>query len=383
MFECNPEPWERISDAFEELKPKILSLCYPLMPERPQAGQFYRMYPKGCVSGNGTAYHGNVRIGKKPNKLLIYFNGGGFSFDEYTVSRPWNAFTGHIKDTYYSNDGEWFGDYFLRNGMSAQREDNPFLSWSAIQLLYCNGDFFCGNGEFPYTAQDGSARVMPYHGYRNAMAVIDMAKQYLPEPECILIAGSSAGGFGVSLLADDVMAKFPNCRNIACCVDSAMLLSNRWRNIAKEVWHSPEHIAKRLTGNNIVLDSLAALHRERGARVKILFISSVRDALLIVAQNALDGKGQISGEADGRQYQQQLKQMCGDLVSAIPDVGCYVFTAPMDAPGFDESLTLHCALNNSYLFERNEDGRSVCDWLLRAMEGKPERVGLELLNEAL
>lgn len=383
MYETNLEPWEKLPDNFDTLASAIQSLCFPLMPEKPEIGQIYRIYPEGCVSGNGTDYHGLVRIGKNPKKLLIFFNGGGVSYDEYSVARPTNAFSMHMEGGYYSNDGEWIGDYFLREGMGAKREDNPFLEWSMIEILYCNGDFHCGDGEFPYTALDGTRRRMPYHGYRNAMAVIELAKQYLKEagkPQEILIAGSSAGGFGVSLLADDVIQAFPGCPNITCAVDSSLLLCDRWQTIAKEVWHSPEHIWKRLTGENLVLDSYTALYQKYGDRLHYLFLSSVRDALLAEAQNGLDRKGLTVDMESGIRYQENLKIMCRKLQENIPEIGIYIFTGPMDAPGFDEyKLTLHCALNNHYVFDYDEVGKTPGEWILNAMQGNVERLGLELL----
>ena len=377
MFEINLEPWEKIPEGFEEKKSLIMSVCYPLMPKEPEIGKFYRIYPDGCISGNGTKYHGGVRIGKNPKKLLIYFNGGGVSYDEHSAARGWNAFTSDVDDTYYSNDGEWIGDYFLRSGLNAKRDDNPFLEWSAINILYCNGDFHCGNGNFPYTALDGSERVMPYHGYHNALAVIRMAKKWLPNPEQILIAGSSAGGFGVSLLADDVIQEFPKCQDITCVVDSSLLLCDRWQQIAREVWHSPEHIWKRLKTDNLMLDSYTALYEKYGDRVRYLFISSVRDALLVVAQNDLDGRGHTHDIESGIRYQNNLKVLCGEIVEKIPKAGLYIFTDPMDAPGYDDSfLMLHCVLNNSFLFDCKEEGKSPCEWILNAMNGKIERLGL-------
>lgn len=377
----NLEPWEKLPDNFEKMKPLIQSISYPAMPEKPEIGITYRIYPTDCFSGNGTAYHGGTRIGKNPKKLIIYFNGGGISFDEFTAARPSNAFSMHIEDTYYSNDGEWMGDYFLREGMNAKKEENPFLDWSLINILYCNGDFHCGDGEFAYTAQDNSKRVMKYHGYRNAMKTIEMAKKYLPAPEQILIAGSSAGGFGVALLADDVIQKFPNCQDITCVVDSSLIFSKNWNKIAREVWHSPEHICNRLTGDNIVLDCYTALYGKYGDCIRYMFMSSVRDALLVKIQYAMDGKGQMVDKEGGIKYQQNLKMMCRQLQSIIPNIGLYIFTAPMDAPGYDEAeLTLHCALNNYFLFEGKEEGKTPSEWVLNAMKGNVENLGLNKLE---
>ena len=79
MFEKNLEPWEKLPENFDTMAPLIQSISYPPVPENPEIGTTYRIYPEGCVSGNGTAYHGGMRIGKNPKKLIIYFNGGGVS----------------------------------------------------------------------------------------------------------------------------------------------------------------------------------------------------------------------------------------------------------------------------------------------------------------
>ena len=118
MFEIKMEPWESLPDNFEQISQTLQHISYPLMPREPEVGKFYRIYPVGCVSGNGTAYHGGVRIGRDAKKLLVYLNGGGVSYDTY------------------SDDGEWLGDDFLHKSLEAERPENPFMDWSGIHLLY-------------------------------------------------------------------------------------------------------------------------------------------------------------------------------------------------------------------------------------------------------
>ena len=69
MFEIKMEPWESLPDNFEQIRQTLQHISYPLMPREPEVGKFYRIYPAGCVSGNGTAYHGGVRIGRDAKKL--------------------------------------------------------------------------------------------------------------------------------------------------------------------------------------------------------------------------------------------------------------------------------------------------------------------------
>lgn len=87
MFETNLESWEKLPDNYKTLAPLIMSICFPPLKDKPEIGKYYRLYPDGCISGNGTKYHGNIRIGKEPEKLLIYLNGGGVAFDGHSAAR--------------------------------------------------------------------------------------------------------------------------------------------------------------------------------------------------------------------------------------------------------------------------------------------------------
>ena len=55
MFEIKMEPWESLPDNFEQIRQTLQHISYPLMPQDPEVGKFYRIYPAGSVSGNGTA----------------------------------------------------------------------------------------------------------------------------------------------------------------------------------------------------------------------------------------------------------------------------------------------------------------------------------------
>ena len=381
MQEIQLEPWEKIPAEFEKWLPIIEKSRKPEMPDDPEIGKFYRLTPKGCLSGNGKPFHGTIRLGKQADKLLIFFGGGGGSWNEHTAARPNNLFTSHLKETYYFNDTELMGDFLPSNGICADRGENPFLDWTMINIPYSTGDFHCGTGNFPYTALDNTRRILPHHGYLNTMAVLSMAKRWVKSPKALLIAGVSAGGFGVSLMAEDVIGEFSGCDNITCVADGSLLLKDDWGSIAREVWQSPEHIWKRLTGDNITLDSYTALYMKFGDKVKYLFTSSTRDALLVSCQNALDGKGLTHDKASGLRFQDNLKKMCEQLIENIPDIGLFIFESPIGDEEYQKSdLTKHCVLDSPHMFDHREEGKPPCEWIMNAIEGRVGRIGLGLLR---
>ena len=382
MFELNLNPWENLPEDFENRKTDIMGKSYPLMPREPQTGVTYRVYPDGCTAGNGAAYHGGVRIGAKKDRLFVYFNGGGLAYDTYSAARPQNLFydSGDGKEHYYINDAEWMGDWFLAESLNAAREDNPFREWSLIHLSYTTGDFHCGDGEISYTALDGTQAVLPQHGFHNAMTMIREAKQWVGEPKELVIAGSSGGGFGASVLADDIIQEFPGAERISIVIDSSILLAD-WPAIAKNVWKTPEHLRNRLHSDNFVADQLEALYRKYGRRLNYMFISSDRDALLSEAQSGLDGTHMQVDRAKGDRYTKDLAAMCARLNEEVPGIGLYLFHAPMGDPAFDQyGLTLHCVLDKKEMFDLKVEGKTACEWMLDGIEGRTAQLGLELLD---
>lgn len=51
-----------------------------------------------------------------------------------------------------------------------------------------------------------------------------------------------------------------------------------------------------------------------------------------------------------------------------------------ELPYDDQLLTLHCALNNDFLFAHQENGKTAADWLLAAVAGNVEQLGLAWLQ---
>lgn len=179
-------------------------------------------------------------------------------------------------------------DFNLNKGIFDPSSDNPFRNWSVIFVSYVTGDFHTGNGDFHYTTPDGSSEVVHHHGYRNYRKLIDELIKHVDSPEKLLITGGSAGAFGASALARDVISYFPECEDVTCCPDYSLIIYDNWQHVAKNVWHANEAIWKPLTGQNISLDWLRALYDERGDKVKYLYVCSTRVYLLATYQHYID-----------------------------------------------------------------------------------------------
>ena len=165
-----------------------------------------------CVTGSEYSVYTRVR---NPRKLLIFLQGGGACWQDNYNCTP-------IVDVPSNTPppppvGLWSDDG-LDIGFGAI--PNPFADYSVVFLPYCDGSVFTGDNDvldpsFPF----GPVRF--HRGLRNLSAGMDVAKDVVPRPRRIVVAGSSAGGVGAASFAP-LLARFKygNYRDLAVFNDA-------------------------------------------------------------------------------------------------------------------------------------------------------------------
>ena len=342
------------------LKRTVLN-TFPTLEGEPEIGKWYDVPVEGALSSDGSEWHGIFRKGTE-NKVVVYFFGGGVSITPATSEGGTEFYATTILAQ----------DFVAQGGIGSSADDNPFKDWSFIVIPYATGDFHAGTGIY-----EGEKTV--YHtGYNNYSAFVEQIKPYVGEPDTLLVTGFSAGGFATSLLADDVIDRFPSAGNVTICVDSSLLLYDGWHDTAVDLWRTPSEISDRLTSNNIVLDSLTALYEKRGDSVKILFDCSYRDDTLMQYQSYIDTEKMDKTKELGDNFQQDLKEMVTALQENIPNVGIYIWSYREDA---DTHNTQHTIISSN-VFDSLGNDRSVGEWIFDAVNGDVRTYGIELLDKA-
>lgn len=332
---------------------------FPILKGEPEIGKWYDVKVDGAKSSDGSEWHGIFRKGTE-NKVVVYFFGGGVSITPKTSEGGSEFYATNMTAQ----------DFVAQGGIGNTAEDNPFRNWSFIVIPYATGDFHSGTGTY-----EGKKTV--YHvGYKNYSAYIEQIKHYIGEPDTLLVTGFSAGGFATSLLADDVIDRFPSAENVTVCVDSSLLLYDGWHETAVNLWKSPTQISDRLTSNNLTLDSLTALHEKRGEGVKILFDCSYRDGTLLQYQSYIDSGKMDKTKELGDNFQRNLKEMVKGLQANIPDVGIYIWNFGEDE---DTHNTQHTIISSN-VFDKLGNNRSVGEWIFDAVNDDVRTYGLELLD---
>ena len=341
------------------LKMTILN-TFPKLEGEPEIGKWYDVPVENAFSSDGSEWHGIFRKGTE-NKVVVYFFGGGVSITPETSEGG--------KEFYATT--MLAQDFVAQGGIGSNDDHNPFKDWSFIVIPYATGDFHAGTGIY-----EGKKKV--YHtGYNNYSAFIEKIKPYVGEPDTLLVTGFSAGGFATSLLADDVIDRFPSAGNVTVCVDSSLLLYDGWHDTAVDLWRTPSEISDRLTTDNLVLDSLTALYEKRGDSVKILFDCSYRDDTLMQYQSYIDTGKMDKTKVLGDNFQQDLKEMVFALQANIPNVGIYIWNNGEDA---DTHNTQHTIISSN-VFDKLGNDRSVGEWMFDAVNGDVRTYGLELLDK--
>ncbi len=348
-------------------------LQYPNLKKDPTAGKWYRVTSREMKTSEGGRYRAFFKKGSE-NKVLIYLAGGGVSVNEETAR----------DDTY--NTTETFIDKLTNvtmnmGGLATEIEGSPFENWSVILFPYATGDFHAGTGEFHYTDHDGKEKILYHNGYINYTQTMQIVMELagIEDVEAVIVTGYSAGGFAAALLADDVFTNyFPDAESKNVLVD-ASLLHDDWHAIAADVWQTPQEISDKLTGNNLTLDCLTALHEKYGDGIHLLFDSSTRDGDLAKVQNYFDTGIMDVTEKEADLYQQILK----DTIPQFQEIGVSLFlwdgVAWYDDP---RNMTAHTIIATPAVWlPFEEQGQSIAGWLADAVRGELKDYGLDLVEK--
>jgi len=356
-------------------------LQYPKLKSSPKVGKWYRVTNSEMVTSTGNPYRAFFKQGSE-NKVMIYFAGGGASFNEETAKDSSFYFTDEQPIDFMANLVMNMG------GIATASEQNPFSDWTIILIPYATGDWHCGTADFPYKDNDGRDKILYHHGYINFTNVMKMIfeKTDIDDPDAVIVTGYSAGGFGAELLADEIFTNyFPNAESKIVLVDGSYLINDSWHEYAADVWKAPDSISEKLTTDNITLDLLTSLRERYGDGINLLFSTSTRDGELARYQVYLDG-GELEDTAHlsdpdalGDMYQEMLKPFVAELEEI--NVSYFLWDG-VSFYGQDNNLTQHTIIASpEALQELSGTGKSIAEWLNDAVNGNCQSYGANLLDK--
>ncbi len=218
----------------------------PLTPAPPTGWKWYEIQGAVCRDGSQNGIYVKFTAS---DKLLVFIEGGGAcsspGFCDYnpaSVSQRIGSFLG--------DDGER-GATLLNSSLENVRQQpgaegifapsnaaNPFNGWNMVYIPYCTGDVHFGTRT--NVTVTGVAQPQQFVGHLNMQKfVARIVPTFRDKVDRVVLAGSSAGGFGVLLnfsmvqdafgevpvvALDDSSVPFPD-KSLPVC------LQNRWREL--------------------------------------------------------------------------------------------------------------------------------------------------------
>jgi hypothetical protein len=171
--------------------------------------------------GNGTSTGIGVNLTSASNRLLIYLEEGGACWDAFTCAVLADNFTtGYGSSKFASEKTDTSGlaqpgGFFDRSAAA-----NPFKDYNYVFVPYCTGDAHSGSNVTTLGGQPAY-----FVGFRNITAYLVRLAVTFPGVERIVLAGSSAGGFGATLNWWQTAQAFPGVR-VDMISDSGAIVPN-------------------------------------------------------------------------------------------------------------------------------------------------------------
>jgi hypothetical protein len=258
----------------------------------------YRFDPAAeqAICLRGTEYRVLVHHGTV-NKVLLYLEGGGACWSYETC---WQSPAAKL------TADPLFGPVGI---LDFDNPDNPFHGWSVVYAPYCDGSVFGGDNVVDY--QDNPAYHTFHHGQQNVSAAVALMREQFPDPEQIVVSGSSAGGYGTYSGYGVARVAYPEAP-ILVLNDSGPGIQNN--DATQDVqdrltnWKFTEQIPPTCTRCSEQIAYLSEWGLERDPTLRVGYFSNLQD-VVIRSFNRLTAE----------QFEALLRQVTDDIHSRQPE----------------------------------------------------------------
>lgn len=322
-----------------------------------------------CRNGNPTG----VLVNPNPDsdKYFVFLEEGAACF---------NAFSCGVAFTFDPDEADDRIEKIESTLGASNREspDNPFAEWNLVFVPYCSGDVYAGN------ANDVSigGTTYQFQGFNNVTLIFEALREAIPSPSQMVLAGTSAGGWGAGFNYPKARDMFPETE-VILIDDSAAYMANDfipacWQEHLRDTWNLDSTLPE---------DCVDCFDNDQGTFIEELIVH--------ILEGYPDFRGGLMATAEDAQMRLMLgfsEEDCGKLDAFFPpDYAADKFTAGLQGlrdevvasyPGFrvfyDTGNTHGFLSHTTYgqlveefdpRFDAVVDGVSVTDWLHDAVGG--------------
>lgn len=227
--------------------------------------------------GDGSTTGIGVNLSKKSSRVLIYLEGGGACWSDFTCVQAMTAsnFKSGFKEADFKSTvtQELGSSYFDRNAA-----DNPFKDYSMVYVPYCTGDIHAGDNTVMYAGKPAK-----HVGFKNVSAYLERLAPTFPSADRVILAGVSAGGFGASVNWEQTQKAFGKIR-VDLIDDSGTPMPPSIPIAAEQEWRKQWNLAATLpagcTDCAQHLDALLGYYAKAYPTHRAALISYTKDSVL-------------------------------------------------------------------------------------------------------
>jgi hypothetical protein len=141
-----------------------------------------------CADGSGTGI--GIQRGTSDD-VIVFLSPGGACWNTATCTVSPLDFSRRVLRKFGSTDFDAIRSYSWGTIFDRTLAGNPFRTWTQVFVPYCTGDVHAGD-----TVRDHDGVTWQHHGWKNLEVAVAAITTELPRPGRLVVAGSSAGGFG-------------------------------------------------------------------------------------------------------------------------------------------------------------------------------------------
>jgi Pectinacetylesterase len=201
----------------------------------PVIGADRRQHTATCSGYPGTDAKFSFWTKRTASKnVMVYFEGGGACWDSLTCTFPIAGLPAEIPQFFVpavdpATDPSTFDGVF-----KADNPANPVADWNVVYIPYCTGDLHTGSTSKTYLNVGHPTLPLPtsfriqHRGFDNFMVVLDWMKKNIDKPAKVLVAGSSAGGYGATANFPWIQRTYPRASTYVLADASQGVTTAAW-----------------------------------------------------------------------------------------------------------------------------------------------------------
>lgn len=228
---------------------------------------------------------------KTPSKnLVVYFEGGGACWDNLTCTFPIAGLPAQVPQFFVpaiapGTDPATYDGIFRAGDVT-----NPVQDWNFVYIPYCTGDLHAGSATRTYTSvghpvlplPPGTPMTIEHRGFDNFMVVMDWVRKNFDTPKNVLVAGSSAGGYGASINFPWVAKAYPKAHLYVLADASQGVTTANWDQYGRSAWNLQlPAFAFGPNGNQLPSKDLLRAAAAKNPKIKVAQFTTQADAVQI------------------------------------------------------------------------------------------------------